>query len=378
MVVIGLLDMPPEIQLEIAEFAETSCEAAQTLKALSLTSRSLRHIAQSVLFKTLSINLRKELRGSIDDLVANPQLCATIRMLDIWGVYTMGSYASGSDAEKLSRIKELFSKTTGLRAVRITHSHLSKMFIDAVLEMAAKFPLEVTLSGNIYPPGICPTPNVPLHITVLHLYDTDIDFYHPILCTSAATLTELSVEPTVDALVTLAGIKLPTLYSLSLGAKTIASEVFGMNASAFLTAQRTIRKLKLYCRIGPLPPDALPKLRELVTTHERVKQLVPGRPVEAIIITFYQCSDRDLFTEEFAKSTTVVRKLSFEQVTFLDTGMVEQMVAVLPSLERLWLCVFPDVSGPFAPYLDSSSFRHYSTSSKSSLPLSTSPTYTLT
>ena len=70
MVAIGLLDIPPEIQLQIAEFAETP----QTLKALSVTSRSLRSIAQSILFKKLRIDIGTELglRGSVDDLLANP------------------------------------------------------------------------------------------------------------------------------------------------------------------------------------------------------------------------------------------------------------------------------------------------------------------
>ena len=375
MVAIGLLDIPPEIQLEIAEFAETSQGSTQTLKALSLTSRSLRRIAQSVLFKTYNIYLRKELRVSIDGLLANPQICAAIRNLRLWGDRNLGANAPRNDEEKLSRIKELFTKTTGLRAVHISNVHLSKMFIDAVLEMATKSTLEVTLFGNKYPPGT--TPNMPLRITVLGLdAAADINFYYSILCASAATLTELRMRPTGDALMTLAGIELPTLYSLTLGTQTIGSEVFGMNASAFITAQRTIRKLDLYCQIGPLPPDALPNLRELIASNEQVKQLVPGRPVEAIVVTSYQGNDRNLFMEEYTRSTAVVRKLSFEQVTTLDTGTVEQMVAILPSLERLWLRVFPDVSGPFDPYLDSFSFRHYSTSSMSSLPSSASRTYT--
>lgn len=46
MVSIGLLNAPLEIQLQIAEFTETS-------EALSVTSRSFRSIAQFVLFEML-------------------------------------------------------------------------------------------------------------------------------------------------------------------------------------------------------------------------------------------------------------------------------------------------------------------------------------
>lgn len=94
MVVIGLLDIPPEMQIGVAEFAETSQQAAKTLKALSLTSRSFRRIAQSVLFKTFTMNIRKELRGSIDDLLANPQICASIRYLELWGCHPFSRITS--------------------------------------------------------------------------------------------------------------------------------------------------------------------------------------------------------------------------------------------------------------------------------------------
>ena len=52
MVVIGIHYTPLEIQFEISEFVETR----QAIKALSVTSRSLRSIAQSVLFKTFIID----------------------------------------------------------------------------------------------------------------------------------------------------------------------------------------------------------------------------------------------------------------------------------------------------------------------------------
>ena len=374
MVVVGLLDIPPEIQLEIAEFVE----AGKTLKALSLTSRSLRRIAQSVLFKTLTIEPRKELRGLIDDLLANPRICAAIRNLKLSGYYPWNANAPRNDGEKLSLIKDLFPKTVGLRTVSISYLKLSRMFIDALLEMATKFTLEVTLLANTYPPGICPTPDMPLRITVLELDEADTDFYHPIVCASAATLTKLSVVHTDGVPSPLVGIELPTLYSFSLSNESGDSEVFRMGASAFITAHRTIRELYLDCRVGPLPPDALPNLQELGSSIEQVKQLVPGRPVEAIVVISHQRNDQGCFMEELAKSTAVVRKLSFKRsfrgVTMLDAGMAEQMVTILPCLERLWLCVLPDVSGSFAPYLDSFSFSHYSKSSKSSLPLGASRT----
>ena len=79
MVAIGLLDIPPEMQLQIAEFVETS----KMLKALSVTCRSLLRIAQSLLFDTFRIDLGMPLRGSIDDLLANPGVCAAIRSLEV-------------------------------------------------------------------------------------------------------------------------------------------------------------------------------------------------------------------------------------------------------------------------------------------------------
>jgi len=89
---IGLLNIPPEIQLQIAEFVETR----QTLRALSVTSRSLRSIAQSMLFENLEINLGKELRGSVDDLLANPRICAAIRFLRLRGGFFFSSVGFGS------------------------------------------------------------------------------------------------------------------------------------------------------------------------------------------------------------------------------------------------------------------------------------------
>jgi hypothetical protein len=281
---VGLLDIPPEIQLQIAEFVEPT----QALKALSVTSRSLRGIAQSVLFKSFRIDLR-QLRGSIDDLLANPQICAAIRFLDLQGKDSYGE-------EELLLVKELFPWIIGLRVVCICEVAITRVFMDAFLEMAANIPLQVNLCTNVYPPGIAPTPNTPLRISRLRLQFSFassrlIDCYQQMLCASAATLTELNIntyggaaltELTFgDGLMELADINLPFLRNLFL---TIAPGDRGSRVcvAAFITAQRTVRKLYLRGRIGPVPPCALPDLRELDAPVYAVKQLVPGRPVEVI------------------------------------------------------------------------------------------------
>ena len=68
-----------------------------------------------------------------------------------------------------------------------------------------------------------------------------------------------------------------------------------MSVAAFTTAQRTIKVLDLRREIEPLPllPDVLPNLQELHASSEQVKQLVPGRPVEAIYITCPRYNDQD-------------------------------------------------------------------------------------
>jgi len=106
---IGLLNIPPEIQLQIAEFTETR----QTLRALSVTSRSLRSIAQPMLFENLEINLGKELRGSVDDLLANPRICAAIRFLMLRGMLFHGSAPPRRDEEQLSLIQKLLPEMVG-------------------------------------------------------------------------------------------------------------------------------------------------------------------------------------------------------------------------------------------------------------------------
>ena len=108
MAVIGLLDIPPEIQLQIAEFVETR----QALKALSVTSRSLRSIAQSILFKELRIDLGTSLglRGSVDDLLANPQICAAIRCLELRRRFLFSSTRPCNHDEQLSLIQKMLPK----------------------------------------------------------------------------------------------------------------------------------------------------------------------------------------------------------------------------------------------------------------------------
>ena len=377
MVVIGLLDIPPEIQLQIAEFVQTS----QTLKALSVTSRFLRSIAQSLLFKTFQIDLGEELRGSIGDLLANPQICAAIRLLVLRGPYLLSSQIPRNE-KKLSLIQKLLPEMVGLREVWIYQVNLSMAFMDSLLEMAAKIPLRVQLGWNIYPPGIDLISNTPLRISHLHLgFGTSrpwVDFYRAVFHASAATLTGLDVTADGDGLMQLAGINLPCLYDLTL-VITTENELSRTSAAAFLTVQRTIRKLDLNGKVRhlpPLPPSALPDLRELKGSTELVNQLVPGRPVEAIEVNSPR--GNQWFGEEVARSTARVRKLRIHHTAIREMRMVKRMVTILPSLESLSLCVFDDVSNPFArDYLDLFSFRPSSKFSKFSLPLSASRTYAL-
>jgi hypothetical protein len=372
MAAIGLLDIPPEIQLQIAEFAETP----QALKALSVTSRSLRSIAQSMLFEKLRIDLGKQLRGSIGDLLANPQICAAIRFLDLHG---RSSKAPHNDEEKLSLIHKILPEMVGLRRVRIYHVDLSKEFLDAFLGIAANVPLQITLDSNIYPDNVIPTP--PTSLQVSHLLFTAIidrpslEFYRSMCHACATTLTKLSIRVDGDGLLKLVDIDLPFLEDLSLRIR-LGNMVSGKNAAAFLTAQRTIRKLDLKGKVSPIPPDALPNLQELRAATEMVNQLVPGRPVKAVEVVHVPGRDQNWLGEEVAQSTARVRSLRvYLSTAILDTRMVKRMVKILPSLESLWLPVFDSVSGPFArsPWLIS--FRHSSISLKYSLHSSASRAY---
>jgi len=356
MAAIGLLDIPPEIHLQIAEFADSR----QTLKALSLTSRSLRSIAQSTLFETLRIDLRTDLglRGSVDDLLANPRICAAIRFLVLRGMFFHSSAPPRNDEEHLSLIQKLLPEMVGLRKVSIYHVILSKTFLDAFLGIAVNTPLHIHLGWNVYPYTVIPTPHTPLQISYLHFKvgDDSLEFCRSMLHASATTLKGLNIQADGDGLMKLAGIDLPFLHDLTLSI-TRESAVSRSSAAAFLTAQRAIRKLDLRDKVGPLPPippSAMPNLRELKASTELVNQLVPGRPVEAIEVTFplgrwfsLGC-DEDWFGEEVGESTARVRMLRVYLITAIrDTRMVKRMVTILPFLESLWLTVSSDVSWPF-------------------------------
>jgi len=346
MATIGLLDIPPEIQLQIAEFAETR----QTLKALSVTSRSLRSIAQSILFKKLRIDLGTKLsvRGSVDDLLANPRICAAIRVFHLRGP---SSTRPHSDDEQLSHIQKVLPKMIGLKKALISYVNLSKTFLDALLGTAANMPLQISLERNIYPDGVIPTPHIRLQISYLDLRLTldypSLEFCRSLFHASATTLTRLNIQGDEGKLVKLADIDLPFLHDLTIS----GTEVSRTGAAAFITAQKAIRKLNLWYTIRPLPPippNALPNLQELKASPELVNQLVPGRPVEAIEVIFSlrEC-DEDWFGEEVTQSTARVRMLRAYSTTISDARMVKRMVTILPFLENLWLSVFDDVSWPF-------------------------------
>jgi hypothetical protein len=356
MVAIGILDIPPEIHIQILEFANTS----RTLKTLSVTCRALRSIAQSLLFEKLRIDLRQGLRGSVDDLLANPRICAATRFLQLRGRYLASKKPPLNDEDKLSLIAKLLPKMVGLREMRIYQVHLSRAFIEAFLETAANVSLAVNLGTNIYPPGIGPTSNTPLRIS--HLYfaasagdHSSIDFYQSVFRASSTTLTKLTVTTEGDGLAKLADIRLPFLRDLTLFIHPFirtGNAVPGAGAVAFIIAQRTIQKLDFRGTVSPLPPipsDALPDLRELNATTKLVNQIVPGRPVEAIEVSNSQRGDQDWFGEEVARSTARVRKLRVHLSTpILDTRMVKRMVTILPFLENLRLPVFDHVRGRLA------------------------------
>jgi hypothetical protein len=348
MVVIGLLDIPPEVQLQIAEFLE-GCSA---LNALSVTSRSLRGIAQSVLFESVRIDLEKGPWDSIGDLLANPRICAAIRSLTLhaWCPAKRADPPRNNE-EKLLLVKELLPKMVGLREVVIYGVHLSSMFMDGFLEMAAKIPLKrVRLCANTIPPGVCATPNAPLRIPDLHLASNygnlATNLYLPMLCASSATLTTLSIQVKGDVLMVLGGIELPLLHNLSLSLVR-ENEMSGVGAADFIAAQRAVKKLYVGWDVGPLPPGTLPNLQELDASIDLVKQLVPGRPVEEI--TIYPSltgNNEDWWWEEIVKSTAVVRKLYLDAGVgngILNIGMVEQMVTRFPFLEILGLSLHDDV-----------------------------------
>jgi len=341
MVAIGLLDIPPELQLQIAEFVETR----QTLKALSVTCRSLRSIAQSILFKTLRIDLGMKLglRGSVDDLLANPRICAAIRFLDLRGPH--------NDHEQLSLIQKMLPKVVGLRKVLVCFVNLSKTFLGALLGIAANTPLQISLNWNMYPDGVIPMPHTRLRISHLHLTldHPSLEFCRSLFHASATTLTALKIMEDKGRLMKLADIALPFLHDLTLIA--MENEVSRTSAAAFITAQKAIRKLGLRGTMRSLPqipPNALPNLRELKASTELVNQLVPGRPVVAIEVIITPKCDQDWFGEEVTQSTARLRMLRVHLNSGIpDTRMVKRMVTILPFLENVWLPVFDDVSWPF-------------------------------
>ena len=352
MAAIGLLDIPPEIQLQIAEFVETR----QTLKALSVISRSLRSITQSILFEKLRIDLGTNLgrRGSVDNLLANPRICAAIRFLELRGQSDpclSSSTRPRNDDNQLSVIQKMLPEMVGLRKVLIKHFNLSnKALLDAFLWIAANKPLEIVLGWNIYPCGVILTPHICLQISHLQLRvnHSSLEFCRWMFHASATTLTGLYISAEGDELMKLADINLPFLHDFT----SQINEGSRTSVAGFITAQRAIRTLSLWgsmLPLPPIPPNALPNLRELKASAEKVNQLVPGRPVEAIEVTLYQCEcDRDWFREEVGESTASVRMLRVHlQTAKIDMRMVKRMVTILPSLERLWLPMCNDVSWPF-------------------------------
>jgi hypothetical protein len=353
MVATGLLDIPPEIQLQVAELAKTR----QNLKALSLTCSSLRSIAQSLLFARLRLNTGEGIRGPVIDLLANPQICSSIRVLRLTSRYPSTPILPRSDEENLSIIKKFLPEMVGLKAVKVYRVKLSREFMDGLLETAAIIPLRVKLDSNIYPSGRCPKLNTPTRISHLHLgddvpYHPSTKFYRFLLRASAITLKELYLTVDGDRLERLADIDLPFLDYLTLFIRE-GNEASLSSATAFLAVQRTIRKLVFKGRLAPLrelPSDALPNLRELSGSSELINQLVPGRPVEVIEITFRPGVGLDWLGEEVARSTARIRRLEVHQITAtLEERPLKHVVAILPSLESLWLSVSNFVSGSFVP-----------------------------
>ena len=351
MVAIGLLDIPPEIQLRIAEFAQSNT----AMTALSITCRSLRSIAQSVLFETLHIDLGDPIWGSTDALLANPRICTAVRFFQLSHPAWLSSKRSRRrEQERLSIIKNLLPQMVGLRTVAIYGVTLSSEFMDAFLEIAIKNSLRVDLGWSVLPPCNISVSGASLRILYLSFSanDSSIDSYLFLLRASATTLMVLNISIKGGEATWLEGINLPCLLDLTISLETAetANEVSRMSVAAFTTAQRTIQVLDLRRGVSSLPllPDVLPHLQELHATAEQVKQLVPGRPVEAIYISCPQYNDQDWLTEAVAQSTAMVRKL-YDVTVILDARIAEKMVMMLPALESLVLSILDDVSGSFAP-----------------------------
>jgi len=310
-----------------------------------------------MLFETLRIKLVTERTGSVDDLLANPRICTAIRFLELRGRF-LSSSMPRNDEEQLSLIQKFLPEMVGLRKVSISQVNLSKAFLDTFLGIAANIPLQIGLTWNIYPYSVIPIPHKPLQISHLHISatfrDPSREFYRLIFRASATTLTRLSIKSDRNGLIGLTDINLPFLRDLDLFI-ALENELSKTSAAAFLTTQTAIRKLVLRGRIfplPPLPPNALPNLRELKASSEMVNRLVPGRPVKEIEVSS-QGRDQDWFGEEVGQSTARVRMLRVHLDTaILATRMVNRMVTILPFLENLWLPVSDDVSGPFTRLSD--------------------------
>ncbi len=163
MVVISLPDMPPEIQLQIAEFAQSK----QAMNALSITCRRLCRIAQSVLFKSLFINLSTASRGLFGGLLANPRLCASVHLLRLFSNRPSGLFRRHKKGT-LSLCKNLLPELVGLRTLHKNDVDLMAGLFDTFLEIAANIPLIVYLNGLhqhtcLAPSAYC----VPPHIQAL-------------------------------------------------------------------------------------------------------------------------------------------------------------------------------------------------------------------
>jgi len=127
MVLIGLLDLPPEIRLHIAECVK----GKRALKALSVSSRSLHSIAQSLLFKYFIINLEKKQQGSLSDMLANPQICAAIRSLVLFG--PMSAKPPRNNEKKPWLIKERLPKMVRSELFRYPDQDHPCLFLAAYL-----------------------------------------------------------------------------------------------------------------------------------------------------------------------------------------------------------------------------------------------------
>ena len=319
----SLLDMPPEIQLQIAEVAQSN----QAMKALSITCRRLRNIAQSVLFQMLSIQLGKRQRGSIDDLLANPRICASVRVLRIHSSsWPPSERFHGLEAEDLPPFKNLLLEMVGLRGLKMVNVNLSGVLLDAFLEIAAKVPLIVYLNIDSYPPisggtvggtvgeafHTPPAPTLPLRISELDvsIYLTQPGLHQFLLRATASTLTRLDLAIYEDILMKFEGISLPSLSKLVLFVRT-PDRVPITNGAGFIAAQRTITLLFLDGDIGlpPFPPDALPNLRTISGPTKLLRTLIPGRPVERICVYSRQADDPGWLKEEIAQSTAPVTKI---------------------------------------------------------------------